>query len=155
MTNSPEGLPARAAALDLLHAALSRRAGLDDALMRAPFSTLPPRERGHARALVMAALRRLGPIDRILEAKLQKPPPEAVRNILRLGAAELFWMQAPDFAVVSTSVELAASRAETPPFKGLVNAILRGLARDGAPTVEPQNFCPDWLYARWAAAWGA
>ena len=77
MTNSPEGLPARAAALDLLHAALSRRAGLDDALVRPPFSTLPPRERGHARALVMAALRRLGPIDRLLDAKLQKPPPEA------------------------------------------------------------------------------
>src|ERR1700761_6821023 len=76
MTNSTEGLPARAAALDLLHAALSRRAGLDDALMRAPFSALPPRERGHARALVMAALRRLGPIDRMLDSKLQKPPPQ-------------------------------------------------------------------------------
>ena len=155
MTSTPEGLPARAAAFDLLHAALSRRAGLDDALARPPFSALPPRERGHARALVMAALRRLGPIDRMLDARLQKPPPEAVRNILRLGAAELFWMQAPDFAVVSTGVDLAASRKETRPFKGLVNAVLRALARDGAPTVEPQALCPDWLYARWKAAWGA
>jgi 16S rRNA (cytosine967-C5)-methyltransferase len=155
MTSSTEGLPARAAALDLLHAALSRRAGLDDALLRPPFSALPPRERGHARALVMAALRRLGPIDRLLDAKLQRPPPDAVRNILRLGAAELFWMQAPDFAVVSTSVDLAASRKETRPFKGLVNAILRALARDGAPVVEPQSLCPDWLYARWKSAWGA
>ena len=155
MTNSPEGVPARAAALDLLHAALARRAGLDDALARLPFSTLPSRERGHARALVMTALRRLGPIDRLLDAKLQKPPPDLVRNLLRLGAAELFWMQAPDFAVVSTSVDLAASRKETRPFKGLVNAVLRGLARDGAPTVEPPSLCPDWLYARWKAAWGA
>jgi 16S rRNA (cytosine967-C5)-methyltransferase len=159
MTDQPEGLPARAAALDLLQAALSRRAGLDDALQRPPFSTLPPRERGHARALVMAALRRLGPIDRLLDAKLQKPPPEAVRNLLRLGAAELFWMQAPDFAVVSTSVDLAASRKETRPFKGLVNAVLRALARDGArdgaPEIEPQSLCPDWLYARWKAAWSA
>jgi 16S rRNA (cytosine967-C5)-methyltransferase len=154
MTNSTEGLPARAAALDLLHAALSRRAGLDDALARPPFSALPPRERGHARALVMAALRRLGPIDRLLDRKLQRPPPDAVRNILRLGAAELYWMQAPDFAVVSTSVDLAASRKETRPFKGLVNAVLRAMARDGAPTVEPHNLCPDWLYARWQAAWG-
>jgi 16S rRNA (cytosine967-C5)-methyltransferase len=155
MTSSSEGLPARAAALDLLHAALSRRAGLDDALLRPPFSTLPPRERGHARALVMAALRRLGPIDRVLDQKLQKPPPDAVRNILRLGAAELFWMQAPDFAVVSTSVDLAASRKETRPFKGLVNAVLRALARDGAPALEPQALCPEWLFARWKAAWGA
>ncbi|MGZ3315611.1 MAG: RsmB/NOP family class I SAM-dependent RNA methyltransferase [Caulobacteraceae bacterium] len=154
MTSSAEGVPARAAALDLLHAALARRAGLDDALARPPFSTLPPRERGHARALVMTALRRLGPIDRMLDAKLQKPPPDLVRNLLRLGAAELFWMQAPDFAVVSTSVDLAASRKDTRPFKGLVNAVLRALVRDGAPAVAPQDLCPDWLYARWAAAWG-
>ena len=155
MTGMTEGLPARAAALDLLHAALSRRAGFEDALVRPPFSALPPRERGHARALVMAALRRLGPIDRLLDGKLQRPPPDAVRNILRLGAAELFWMQAPDFAVVSTSVDLAASRKETRPFKGLVNAVLRALARDGAPEIQPQSLCPDWLYARWKAAWGA
>jgi 16S rRNA (cytosine967-C5)-methyltransferase len=154
MSSSPEGLPARAAALDLLHAALSRRAGLDDALARPPFSTLPPRERGHARALVMAALRRLGPIDRMLDRKLSKAPPDTVRNILRLGAAELFWMQAPDFAVVSTSVDLAASRKDGRPFKGLVNAVLRGLIRDGSPEVTPESLCPDWLYARWRRAWG-
>ena len=155
MTSSTEGLPARAAALDLLHAALSRRAGLDDALARPPFSALPPRERGHARALVMAALRRLGPIDRLLDKKLSKAPPDMVRNLLRLGAAELFWMQAPDFAVVSTSVDLAASRKDTRPFKGLVNAVLRGLIRDGAPEATPESLCPDWLYARWKGAWGA
>ena len=155
MTNQIEGLPARAAALDLLHAALSRRAGLDDALARPPFSALPPRERGHARALVMAALRRLGTIDRLLDKKLSKAPPDMVRNLLRLGAAELFWMQAPDFAVVSTSVDLAASRKDTRPFKGLVNAVLRGLIRDGAPEATPESLCPDWLYARWKGAWGA
>jgi hypothetical protein len=32
MTDLPQGLPARAAALDMLQAALARRAGLDDAL---------------------------------------------------------------------------------------------------------------------------
>src|SRR3569832_1140170 len=117
MNSSTEGLPARAAAQDLLHAALSRRAGLEDALTRPPFSTLPPRERGHARALVMAALRRLGPIARLLDKKLQKPPPDAVRNILRLGAAELFWMQAPDFAEDTTSNNQTASHKETRPFK--------------------------------------
>ena len=154
MTEKIEGLPARAAALDLLHAALARRAGLDDALSRPPFSTLPPRERGHARALVMAALRRLGQIDKLLAVRLQKPPPEAVTNILRLGAAELFWLAAPDFAVVSTSVDLAASRPDARAFKGLVNAVLRGLARDGVPADDAQSLCPDWLYARWSAAWG-
>jgi 16S rRNA (cytosine967-C5)-methyltransferase len=154
MTDLPEGVPARAAALDMLHAALARRAGLDDALARPPFSTLPPRERGQARALVMATLRNLGPIDKALAAKLQKPPPEMVFNLLRIGAAQLYYMEAPDFAVVSTSVDLAAGRKETRAFKGLVNAILRALAREGAPAFAPETLCPDWLLARWKAAWG-
>jgi 16S rRNA (cytosine967-C5)-methyltransferase len=155
MADQTEGLPARAAAIDMLHAALSRRAGLDDALGRPPFSTLPPRERGHARALTMAALRRLGPIDKLLGAKLQKAPPEAVINLLRIAAAELFWLSTPDFAVVSTSVELAGERKDTRPFKGLVNAVLRGLQRDGAPADDPETLLPDWLLNRWKAAWGA
>jgi 16S rRNA (cytosine967-C5)-methyltransferase len=155
MADQTEGLPARAAAIDMLHAALSRRAGLDDALGRPPFSTLPPRERGHARALTMAALRRLGPIDKLLGAKLQKAPPEAVINLLRIAAAELFWLSTPDFAVVSTSVELAGERKDTRPFKGLVNAVLRGLQRDGAPADNPETLLPDWLLNRWKAAWGA
>ena len=155
MTDSSEGVPARAAALDMLHAALARRAGLDDALARPPFSTLPPRERGHARALVMATLRNLGPIDKALQAKLQKPPPEMVVNLLRIGAAELYYLAAPDFAVVSTSVDLAAGRKETRAFKGLVNAVLRALAREGAPAADAAALCPDWLLSRWKAAWGS
>lgn len=154
MTDAPQGLPARAAALDLLHAALSRRAGLDDALARPPFSALPPRERAHARALVMATLRRLGAIDWILQGRVARAPPDPALNILRLGVAELYWMAAPDFAVVSTSVELAASRKDTRPFKGMVNAVLRALARSERPDLQPESLCPDWLYARWRAAWG-
>ena len=49
-------------------------------------SELEPKDRGFARALVMATLRHLGPIDRTLDPCLQREPPEAVRMILRLGA---------------------------------------------------------------------
>ena len=150
-----EGLPARAAALDVLLCALDHRGGLDEALSRAPFTRLPPRERAFARALVMLALRRLGQIDAALDGRLSKPPPEAVRAILRLGAAQLFYMGAPDFAAVNTSVELAAARKDSRPFKGLINGVLRGLARDGKPPEDPSRLAPDWLMARWRAAYGA
>jgi 16S rRNA (cytosine967-C5)-methyltransferase len=149
-----EGLPARAAALDVLLCALSHRGGLDEALSRAPFTRLAPRERAFARALVMLALRRLGQIDQALDARLQKPPPEAVRAVLRLGAAQLFYMDAPDFAAVSTSVDLAAARKDARPFKGLVNGVLRGLAREGKPADDAALLAPDWLMARWRAAYG-
>ena len=124
-----EGLAQRRAALDVLIAALDHRGGLDEALARPAFHRLEPRERAFARALAMATLRRLGQIDAALDGKLHKPPPDAVRAILRLGAAQLFFMEAPDFAVVNTSVALASERKDTLPFKGLINAVLRGLAR--------------------------
>ena len=66
-----QGLPARAAALELLTAALSRRAGLDEGLAHPSLAALPPRDRAFARALAMATLRRLGPIDAALQARLK------------------------------------------------------------------------------------
>jgi len=148
------GLPARAAALDLLAAALARRAGLDEGLTAPALRDLAPRDRAFARALVMASLRHLGPIDRALDAKLNRAPPDAVRNILRLGAAQAFLLDQPAFAAVSTSVDLAAKRKETRPFKGLVNAVLRGLLREPPVLDDPEALAPDWLQARWRAAFG-
>ena len=155
MNDRPDaGLPARAAALDLLAAALSRRSGLDEAFSTPSVRALDPRDRAFARALVMAALRRLGPIDRALEARLQRAPPDSVRNILRLGAAQAFLLEVPAFAAVATSVDLAAARKETRPFKGLVNAVLRALLREPPPLDAPEALAPEWLYARWRAAYG-
>ena len=148
------GLPARHAALELISSALGRRGGLEETLTKPIFSTLEPRERLFARALAMTTLRRLGQIDRLLDARLQKPPPDLVRQILRIGAAQLFWMEAPDHAAVSTSVDLAAARPETRPFKGLINGVLRGLIRDGAPPEDVEALAPPWLLARWRAAYG-
>jgi 16S rRNA (cytosine967-C5)-methyltransferase len=148
------GLPARQAALELISAALARRGGLDEALTRPVFAGLEPRARVFARALAMVTLRRLGQIDRLLDAKLTRPPPESVRQILRLATAQLFWMDAPDHAAVSTAVDLAASKRESRPFKGLVNGVLRSLLRDGKPADDAAMLAPAWLFARWQAAYG-
>nr|WP_232792929.1 RsmB/NOP family class I SAM-dependent RNA methyltransferase [Caulobacter hibisci] len=149
-----DGLPAREAALALLDAALSRRGGLDEAATTNAFRALEPRERAFARALAMAALRRLGPVDRVLAAKLSKEPPPRVRNLLRLGATQAFFLDVPAFAAVATTVELAGANKTSRPFKGLVNAVLRGLLRDGPPADDPAALVPPWLYARWTGAWG-
>lgn len=153
MTPDPQ-LAARSAALELLEAALARRAGLDEALAGPSMSKLAPRDRAFARAVAMAALRHLGPIDKALAGKLTRPPPDPVRNILRLGAAQAFWLEVPEFAAVATSVELAAAKKGTRAFKGLVNAVLRGLLRDGPPAAAPEDLAPPWLFARWRAAYG-
>jgi len=149
-----DGLPAREAALTLIDAALSRRGGIDEAASAHGFRFLEPRERAFARALAMAALRRLGPIDRALSAKLQKEPPPRVRNLLRLGVVQAFYLDVPAFAAVATSVEMAGINKASRPFKGLVNAVLRGLLRDGPPSDDPEQLAPPWLFTRWTAAWG-
>ncbi|HEX6859475.1 MAG TPA: RsmB/NOP family class I SAM-dependent RNA methyltransferase [Caulobacteraceae bacterium] len=149
-----DGLAAREAALFLLDAALARRSGLEEALGASVFSRLEPRDRAFARALAMAALRHIGPIDKALDARLAKEPPGRVRNILRIGAAQAFWLDVPDFAAVSTSVEMAQADKGSRPFKGLVNAVLRKLIAQGPPAADPEALAPGWLYARWRSAYG-
>jgi 16S rRNA (cytosine967-C5)-methyltransferase len=142
-------LLARQAALTLLQAALSRRGGLDEALSAGRYLALSPQDRGFARAVVMATLRRLGPIDRALDARLAREPPPPARDLLRLGLAQAFWLDTPAFAAVDTTVSLAPK-----PLRGLVNAVLRGILREGPPADSPELLAPAWLLARWRAAFG-
>ena len=151
MSASPDqpGRAARAAALDILDAALSRRAGLEAGLAAPGLAALDPRDRAFARALAMATLRRLGPIDAALQPRLKKPPPDRVVNLLRLGAAQLFALGVAPHAAVDATVGLAPQA-----FRGLVNAVLRGLLREPPDLAGPERLAPSWLYARWRAAYG-
>jgi len=156
------GQASRAAALDLLQAGIERRGGFDEALGRAPFNRLPVRDRAFARALASTTLRRLGVIDRLLAPKLQRAPPTLVMNLLRLGAAQLLYMDTPAHAAVSTIVDAAKAERDSRPFKGMINAVLRGLERDRADPVKaqaisdvaPATYAPEWLFNRWRAAFG-
>lgn len=142
-------LVARQAALTLLQAALAKRGGLDEALSAGRYLSLSPQDRGFARAVVMATLRRLGPIDRALDARLSREPPPPARDLLRLGLAQAFWLDTPAFAAVDTTVGLAPK-----PLRGLVNAVLRAILRQGPPDDAPEFLAPPWLLARWRAAFG-
>ena len=151
----PDDLAARMAAIDLVESALDHRGGLEEALERAPFADLELRDRGLARMIAMTLLRRLGVIDRLLQAKLTKTPPAAVTMLLRLGAVQALYLDVPAFAAVDTTVRLAQRGRSTLPFKGLINAVLRGLIREPATgEPDPADLAPDWLYARWRAAYG-
>jgi len=151
--NDAAGLPARAAALDLLTSALSGRSGLDEGLSHPALQALSGRDRAFARALVMATLRRLGPIDSALQSKVKKAPPDKVVQVLRLGVAQAFVLKTPAHAAVTTSVDLVAQDKGLAMFKGLVNAVLRGLVREPPELDDPELLAPSWLYARWRAVY--
>ncbi|MCV0414195.1 MAG: rRNA methyltransferase [Brevundimonas sp.] len=148
------GVEARVVAGLLLNAALERRNGLDEALSQPPARALAPVDRAFARAVAMAALRRLGEIDQILDRRLDRAPPEAVRTLLRIALAQTLVLETPAFAAVSTAVKLAERDPKTRPYKNLVNAVLRGVGRDGPGLTTAESNLPDWIAARWKAAYG-
>ena len=134
--------------------ALHHRGGLEQALAAPAMDALEPRDRGFARALAMTALRRKGGVDRILQARLAKAPPEEARELIGLGVVQLLYLDTPAHAAVSTTMALAAASRASLPFKPLINAVLRGIEREGAPVLGPEVWAPDWLLARWRAAYG-
>ena len=152
------GLAARQAALAVVDAALSRRGGFEEAMNQPPYSRLAGPDRSFARMLASTILRGMGQIDALLDARLKSPPPPQARALLRLGAAQILFGLAPAFAAVSTTLELAEQSTSTQRFKGLMNAILRGIDREGGArlltTLDPSLNAPQWLLARWRAAYG-
>jgi len=120
---------------------------------------LEPRDRGFVRMLVSTVLRRLGQIDALVFGCLDKPglPKAVVHDVLRLGAAQLVFLNTPAHAAVDTTVELAVA-AGAPQYKGLINAVMRRLAREGAEAAKAQDAgrlnTPDWLWLSWRQAYG-
>ncbi|WP_158745912.1 RsmB/NOP family class I SAM-dependent RNA methyltransferase [Acidisphaera sp. L21] len=142
--------PTREGAFDLLSAVLVRHRSLEDAL-----DTLPPgelRDRAAAHRLAAAVLRRTGSLDQVIKPHLRRDPPDPVRQILRMGAAQLLLLDTPAHAAVATAVALARSRGLTP-FTGLVNAVLRRVAESGAEALAalegPRLDTPHWLWSSW------
>ena len=159
-TPATAALAARGIALDLLREVLRKSVPLDDALEAHPgLAELEPRDRAFVRMLVATVLRRLGQIDALIEQSLSKPglPKAAVQDVLRLGVAQLLFLGTPAHAAVDTSVELVAER-QGPPYKGLVNAVLRRLNTEGPALATAQDAgrlnTPDWLWLSWRQAYG-
>ncbi|MBX6323883.1 MAG: MFS transporter, partial [Rhodospirillaceae bacterium] len=154
------GLAARAQALALLQAVLRRRRPLDEALAASSPERLAPRDRAFTRRLVATTLRRLGQIDAVLDACLERPLPAragTVRDVLRLGACQLLFLRVPPHAAIDTAVQQVAARGGEGGYKGLVNAVLRRIDREREALLgraAPALNTPAWLSRSWTAAYG-
>lgn len=142
--------PTRDAAFDLLSAVLDRHRPLEEALDS--LHHIEPRDRAAAHRIAAAVLRRAGSLDAVLEPFLRRAPPDPVRHVLRLGAAQLLLLDTPAHAAVATAVALARGRSLTP-FAGLINAVLRRVAAAGKAALDeldgPRLDTPPWLWASW------
>ena len=148
-------------ALDLFQHVVRHRKPLDHtALGNAVSSNLTSSDQAFAQRLVKTALRRLGQIDAILSNCLDRPLPAKARiaqDVLRLGVAQLLFMEIPDHAAVHTSVQLFRARGEGG-YTKLINGVLRRIAREGHSWIETQDGprlnTPDWLWVSWCNAYG-
>ena len=126
------------------------------------FAKLEFRDRAFARAIATIALRRLGQIEHVLGHFLERPlPAEAAeaRFILIAGVAQLIFLDVAPHAAISLAVEQAKSSRGAGRFAGLINAVLRRVAAQGAAILAEQDAArlntPSWLYERWASHYGA
>ena len=155
------GLSARERAHTVLHEVLDRGRPLDEVLATdKKFASLNDRDRAFARNLVSTTLRRLGQIDGLIADCLDKPLPLSgapARNALRIGICQILFLDTQTHAAVDTAVALAGKRGPDR-FKGLVNAILRRIARARKADILaafPNGLnVPEWLWKSWFASFG-
>jgi 16S rRNA (cytosine967-C5)-methyltransferase len=160
----PPGLPARRLAAEILDGVLRRHRPLDELLDVAAhpgLAALADRDRALVRHLVATVLRRLGTLRHILGLFLARGlPADAPRaeTALLIGAAQILWLEVPDHAAVDLAVRLVHADRRAARYGGLVNAVLRRIARDGAKHLEGVDTTlldtPNWLMGRWVAAYG-
>jgi len=130
------------------------------------YQALEGRDRSFARALVTITERRKGQIDKILEIcrkkghKKKKVEDLWVDATLRLGAAQLLFMDVPHYAAVKETIEvLRSSSFKIPEAKiKFANAVLRRLGREGpellaSHTKTDDNITP-WLLNKINDDWG-
>ncbi|RWB53280.1 MAG: methyltransferase domain-containing protein [Mesorhizobium sp.] len=160
------GLAARKAAARLLAAVIDARTpldGLTDNEHGHPqYRALDARDRALVRAILVTALRYRMTIAGLLAKRLERPLPAnatALSHILHVAGAQILFLDIPDSAAVDLAVTHAKSDPRTLRFSGLVNGVLRSLARakeaELAPTLAATSEAPQWFADRLTAAYGA
>ncbi|MCB5174564.1 16S rRNA (cytosine(967)-C(5))-methyltransferase RsmB [Microvirga lenta] len=158
-SDAHSGLGPRRLAWNAVTEALKRRVPLDDMLDEfAPQERLSGRDEALARAIAIVTMRRLGTIGWALRERLDKGArDERLLNLLAIGAAQILFLDVPDHAAVDTAVQLAQDDRRLKHAGGLINAVLRRVARERdaiLASAEPWLDTPNWLEERWTAQYG-
>lgn len=148
---------ARAAAFEILLKIAATDAHSDELLRGSDVDALSAQDRALATTLVMGTLRWQLVLDARIRALLSRPGVKlgaAVETALRMGAYQFLYLdRIPAHAAIGESVELAKQAGETY-ASGMVNAVLRKLARAPREKALAEDAHPRWMVERWARAYG-
>ena len=159
------GLAARMAAAKILAAVVDAKTPLDGLTDHdhghPQFRALSLRDRALVRAILVTALRFRVTIGKLIDRRLERPLPSnahALAHLLHVAAAQILFLDIPDSAAVDLAVTHAKSDPRTKRFAGLVNAVLRGIAR-GKDTqlskmLAATDDAPGWFIERLQASYG-
>ena len=156
-----QGVASRVAASQVLDHVLNTGKSLDDALDHVlGTSRMPENDQKLVRAICMTVFRHLPQIDETLRqvmAQKRDPKPKILHNVLRVGVAQLLYMDVPDHAAISVTVSASGS-LKLNRQKSFVNACLRSVQRergDAAPAPVPHlDRLPAWLSDNWIKHYG-
>ncbi len=162
------GFAVRRLAADIVDGVLRRHRALDDMLegadaqsAAAGLAALADRDRALTRALVATVLRRLGTLRHLIGLFLEEGAPAQaprVETALLIGAAQILFLEIPDHAAVDLAVRTVQADHYASFYAGLVNAVLRRIAREGAERLAGLDTAvldtPEWLMARWVKTYG-
>ncbi len=140
------------------HASLS---GLTDNKHGHPqYLSFSHRDRLLCRAILAAALRHRGQITVALSRFLMRPLPSqafSLQHLLHISVAQILYLDIPDHAAIDLAVRVAKLDPRMRRFSGMVNALLRNVAREAdvlrqpLPTVEG---VPAWFGELLISAYG-
>ena len=154
--------PARIAAFDALRAIDERPLDFGEAIARARQPLGHDRDRALLLEIAAGTLRMRGAVDYQIGVRCSRPIDKldaAVLRVLRMSAFQLLYLsRLPAAAIIDDAVELTR-RAGTSSAAGLVNAVLRKLARERGGLSWPDDLAvthshPRWLVDRWVGRHG-
>ena len=150
---------ARMMAFEALDAVLRKGAYSNLAIKKAQ-NRLENRDKAFAVALFYGTLEKLITIDFILSKYLKKSAKAVIKNILRIGIYQIYFMNMiPDHAACMTSCDIAGKLGKDGAV-GFINGVLRNAARDKDIFEIPDNIekikrlsikysFPEWLINKW------
>jgi len=142
-----------------------RKKAYSNLAIKKAMESLEGRDKAFASALFYGTLEKLLTLDFILEKYLKTRPKPIIKNILRMGVYQLYFMdRVPDHAAVKASSDIAKKLGKQG-AAGFINAVLRNAARDKASFTIPDDLSelknlsvkysfPEWIIKMWIAQLG-
>lgn len=115
-----------------------------------------------AMEIALGVCRRHLYLEYFIKSLVKKMPLPELQIVLEMGLFQMFFMNVPDYAAVSTSVELSKVIGFGDGAGRLINGVLGAAKKAGFPQLPPQrvrrvsieNSVPEWIVRRWFDVYG-